>query len=618
MERESPGYWRPLANSPGAIRAAAIFSLMERALWINPKSGPLCRLEFNTVQMLMAQHYALCWHLGLPVKLIVPKYRQGGITTWTFGFFVARCLLAVAEGQAYRVGIVSHEEDGGETVFQIIRRYLKHLPPELNPHDTSDQKYKLTNDNTYQVRWSTGASIQVYSVKKLDALGRGGTLNALHCTEAGSYGDKGVDPKPAMAAIKSSLADTPEALPDQVVVYESTAKGHDAFFWPLTEEALTGKSNYVVKFLPWYLEPTYRMDWRTYRALTLQNRKNKDPGFKFEPDDEERALRTLLGQPVLPEDEDYRYRAELADEQLIWRRAKIAELDGGLKAFRREFPSTLEEAFAASEVCLFGAEVLAYYEGQVSEPILRGDVRLEEPTKNTEWLTSPMGPWAIWEERIPGEDYLIAADVSAGVGGDASNAYIFHEKSCRIVARFHGQIPWEDYAKLLEAAAYHWNRAYLVVESNVTATTAAGASVAASLHRNAYPNLHYNTEDDRLRPTAPDRPGFVTTPQNRSLVLAALEEAARKRRLESHDQRLVAEMRTFTWNEKKKRYEAAPGKHDDAVMSAAIGCYMLSPKGVRRVPTWAPPPEDPILKSIEQFKRMAAVQRSGGEEFFHL
>ena len=617
MERVSPGYWRPLVQSQGAIDAAVVFSLMERALWITPKSGPLCRLEFNTVQLLLAQHYAMCWHLGLPVKLIVPKYRQGGITTWTFAFFVARCLLAVAKGQAYRVGVVSHEEDGGETVFQIIRRYIRHLPPDLNPATTTDAKYKLSNENSYQVRWSTGASIQVYSVKKLDALGRGGTLNALHCTEAGSYGDKGVDPKPAMAAIKSSLADTPDALPQQVVVYESTAKGHDAFFWPLTEEALTGKSNYVVKFLPWYLEPTYRMSWDQYRAVVRQNKKNKDPGPRFVPTDEERNLRVLMNTPVLPEEEDYRYQADLDDEQLIWRRNKILELDGGAKAFKREFPSTLEEAFAASESCLFTAETLAYYDSQVCDPILRGDIELTQPTKETQWITTPNGPWAVWKERIPGEDYLIAADVSEGVGGDASNAYVFHEGNCEIVARFHGQVPWEDYARMLEAAAYYWNRAYLVVEANVTATTAAGGMVAAALHQANYPKLHYHVDEDRLRPTAPDKPGFVTDAKNRSVAITSLEEAARKRRLVCHDQRLVSEMRTFVWNEKRKRYEAAPGKHDDAVMSAAIGAYMLSPRGVSRASRDPAPTSDPILAAIERFKSYHA-NRTDSEGFFHL
>lgn len=619
MERVSPGYWRNLADSEGARNAAVLFSLMERSLWIADKSGRLVRLHFNTIQCLLAQHVALCWHLGLPVRLIVPKYRQGGITTWWFAFFVARCLLAVAKGQAFRVGIVSHEEDGGETVFQIIRRYIKHLPPELNP--ATSEKYKLTNENSYQVRWQTGASIQVYSVKKLDALGRGGTLNALHCTEAGSYGDKGVDPGPAMAAIKSSLADTPDALPDQVVVYESTAKGHDSFFWPMTEQALTGKSNYVVKFLPWYLEPTYRMGWVQYRALVCANPKNKDPGPRFSPTPDEVVLRQAIAQPVLPEEEDYRYQADLADEQLIWRRAKLVELDGGLKAFKREFPSTLEEAFEASESCMFPADVIAHYESLVCDPILRADVRLEQPTKATELLVHPTGQWAIWEERIPGEDYLISADVSAGVGGDASNAYVFHEQTCKIVARFHGQIPWEDYARLLEAAAYYWNMAYLVIESNVTATTAAGLSTATALHRNSYPKLHYHVEEDRINVGSPDRPGFVTTPQNRALVLAAIEEATRKRRLVCHDPRLPSEMRTFVLRTKKDgtpdRYMAAPGKHDDAIMSAAIGCYMLSPRGIRRVSPERPVQVDPILQAIERFKSYNAAEQGGGE-FFHL
>lgn len=608
VRRSGPGLWEALVDSEGARKAAEVFSLMERYLWIRPKEGTPRLLEFNAIQMILAFNVALAWHLKIPIRFLVPKYRQGGVTTWCFALLFALCLRATALGKAYRVGLVSHEEDGGEKVFQIIRTFVKNLPPALS--NTANPQFKTDHYNSVQITWSFGAELHVHSVKKLDALGRGGTVNALHCTEAGSYGDKGVNASEAMSAIKGSLVKEEDTLPDSMVIYESTAKGHDSFFWPLVEDSLKGKSDYVTLFLPWFLEPAYTMTWEAYRAQVRSNPVNPDPGPHFIPTHEEQALREQLRAPVPESDWHFRYSAELTDGQLIWRRSTIKELGGDVKSFRREYPSTIEEAFAATEQGRFTADQVAHYQSLVHEPLEHGDIRMPGANKVTTWEAHPHGAWAVWDRApIPGDSYTVVADVSEGQGQDNSHAIVLHDNSMRVVARYtSGQAQWEDVALVLEAAGYHWNRALVAVEANVSKTFMAGRLVAEALFKAGYSNLYFYREEDQLNPSAPSKPGWLTTEATRAKAISQMSEACRSRRLVSHDEILVREMRSFVWNEKKKRYEAAPGKTDDAVMTTAIACALLAPDGIKKHVGAVVPLNDPVANAIKHYEQLAKSQ----------
>lgn len=596
--------------SPGAQKAARVFQAME-GLRIRNKAGDLVPFIFNAAQLRLARYVAMCWHLGRPVRALVPKYRQGGITTWWRALAFVLCLFATEAGQAYRVGLVAHDDDGGETIFQITREFQKNLPPALDGEFTP--KFRLENFNLAGIRWASRSEDQVYSVKKLDALGKGGTINFLHLTEAASYGDKGVDAEVAINSIKGALVKEEATQPDSVVVYESTANGHDSFFWPQVEASFKGESDYVVMFLPWFLEPTYSMTWARYRAMVLANPQNADPGARFEPTDDERLLRAALAQPVSPEEEHYRYQHWLTDEQLIWRRSVIRDLGGRLRDFQRYYPATIEEAFQASERCAFAQDTIEHYLGAARDADDQGDVDLKNPSKATEWRASRHGKLRVWEHPRQGDEYLIAADVSEGTGGDFSCAYVFHRDTTTIVAAMHGQWEWEDYARALEAVAYYYNAAELVVEANVSRTSAAGAQVAAWLHRQGYRGLYYYREEDRLDPTSPGKPGWNTNDKTRSQALTALYEACRARRLASYDRRLASEMRTFVLNEKRKRYEAAPGKNDDAVLAAAIGCFLLQPSGQRPRGLVTTPSQDPVLAELARMRETyERTQRAAG------
>lgn len=577
-----------MLQSRGARKAAATFSLMER-LKIRNKLGRLIAFVMNATQTILAQYVAWCWHRGTPVRAINPKYRQGGVSTFWALLFVAICLLSVALKIDYRVAVVAQDDHHVRKIFEIYRTAIDNLPLEYD--GLHNPAYEIKSRTQAGYVWKAGCSIQCHSIKTADALGRGGRLNAIHYSEAGNFADKGLDATGATNAIDNSLSDDP----DSIVAVESTANGHDEFFWALCEASLRKENDYTVLFLPWYLDQTYAMDWSVYRRRILGNPANDDPGEEFVPTEEEELLRASLDVEVPERQRHYRYRTRLTNRQLIWRRWTTRnKCKGRSSLYRREYPSTYEEAFSSTEDCLFPGDVLAYYRTRTCEPVLRGTVELS-PQKIPTFLEHPHGELVVWERPIPGEDYLLTADTSEGLGRDFSAGYVFHKPTLRIVAALHGQYEWEDFAELVEEAAYFYNQARVAVENN-----GYGRSVNRALRRAGYPRLFYFADPEARGARQADKPGFPTTVATRTPALLALAEAARSHRLVAPDKGLVTELGCFVKNEAKGKYEARAGANDDRVMAAAIACYLLAPEGIR--------PQGPIVEEKKDLV-LAALER---------
>ena len=112
--------------------------------------------------------------------------------------------------------------------------------------------------------------------------------------------------------------------PDTEVYLESTAFGNTGYFaeqwekasFPNEEENPFG-NGYIRVFIPWFWEPSYRTQVTANFELTAEEVEYKD----------------LHG---------------LDNEQMQWRRKKIAEVNGDINRFCRDYPATPEEAFNAS------------------------------------------------------------------------------------------------------------------------------------------------------------------------------------------------------------------------------------------------------------------------------
>jgi hypothetical protein len=66
--------------------------------------------------------------------------------------------------------------------------------------------------------------------------------------------------------------------------------------------------------------------------------------------------------------------------------------------------------------------------------------------------------------------------------------------------------------------------------------------------------------------------GFTTTSKTRPLIVAKMEEFIRNNLIKIYSSRLLAEMKTFVWN--NGRAEAMRSYNDDLIMSFAVGCWV--------------------------------------------
>ena len=67
-------------------------------------------------------------------------------------------------------------------------------------------------------------------------------------------------------------------------------------------------------------------------------------------------------------------------------------------------------------------------------------------------------------------------------------------------------------------------------------------------------------------------PGFTTTSKTRPLIVAKMEEFIRNNLIKIYSSRLLAEMRTFVWN--NGRAESMRSYNDDLIMACAVGCWV--------------------------------------------
>jgi len=180
----------------------------------------------------------------------------------------------------------------------------------------------------------------------------------------------------------------------------------------------------------------------------------------------------------------------------------------------------------------------------------------------------------IWEENLPGNKYLLVADVARGDGKDFSVFHIVKLETMEVVAEYKGKPNLEMFAQLLFSTANEYGQCLMVVENNNI-----GYNVLEKLIEMQYPNLYYShkTTHDSVDPLVAETmsnvvPGFTTSMKTRPLIIAKLEEFIRNKLLILYSNRVLDEIRTFVWVHGKP--QAMRGYNDDLVMSLAIACWV--------------------------------------------
>lgn len=264
-----------------------------KCLRIRTKGGKIEPLALNQAQIYLHGRLEAQKARTGKVRALVLKGRQQGISTYIGGRYYWRA----SHTKGVRVFILTHEQDATNNLFGMVERYHTHCPDLVKPVTGAANAKELSFE-----RLESGYAVGTAGAK---AVGRSQTVQLFHGSEVAFWPNA----KTHFAGVVQAIPD----LPGTEVVLESTANGMGGEFHERWQQAEAGIGDYEAIFIPWFWQPEYQ--------------RPVPEGFSL--DDEEHA---------------YRDAHKLTLEQMVWRRAKIAELKDPL-LFKQEYPATAQEAF---------------------------------------------------------------------------------------------------------------------------------------------------------------------------------------------------------------------------------------------------------------------------------
>ncbi len=284
------------ARAQKALRLRSDFPYYAKSfLKIRSKSGKIEPLQLNTAQQYIHDLVETQKRETGKVRALILKGRQQGCSTYVEARFYHRTSL----GRGLRAFILSHEADSSANLFTMAMRFNENCPPAMRPATDRSNRQELVFSRT-------NCSYRVATAGK-DNVGRSETIQLFHGSEVAYW--------PHASAHASGAL---QAVPDEEgteIFLESTANGMANLYHQMWVKAEKGLSDYIAIFVPWFWQEEYQ------RAVPRE---------------------FVLNQ----EEEVYMEDHQIPIECMVWRRAKIADIDED--EFRREYPATAAEAFQTS------------------------------------------------------------------------------------------------------------------------------------------------------------------------------------------------------------------------------------------------------------------------------
>jgi len=490
---------------------------------ITDKAGQCCKLEANEAQRKLDDVIRWQRSQGKPVRIIILKARQQGMTTYGCAWQYCQC-----NQRANRNALMSAHDD--DSSIEIFRKYRRFQETDATPRP---EKYSSRKEITYDAPHHSSMLVKTAGKENL---GRGMTIHFFHGSEVAFW----TNAEKTLLSVMQCIPKGDNAT-DTAVILESTANGLGGVFYDRWIAAKRGQSDFYPLFLPWH-------SFHEYSVADVPR------GFMM--DDDEVELQELHG---------------LTDGQILWRRLTIAnDCGGNVDMFKQEYPSTDEEAFLVSGRPVFNQTALSAMAKGAVPPSIVGSISA------TGVVNDDSGHTEIWQPPVVGKLYAIGADVAEGLqpdeakDPDSSSAHVIEVRSGDVVAKLSGRMTTDVFADDLVSLATWYNNALLAPEINNTM----GGAVRESLKRSGYRNIYNTHRFEKVYNEQTARLGWRTDRVTRGEMLTELGKAIRDRDISVWSEQTVHQCRVFVYD-KMGKATAQPGEHDDDVMSLAIAWQMV-------------------------------------------
>lgn len=507
-------------------------------LRIRTKTGEVVPLEFNVAQKIVHERVRKIKMENRPVRIIILKARQQGISTYTEGLIFHD----TATRKGRKSNIIAHDPESSASIFEMTKLFYESLPLGIAPMKRYDNTRRLVfenpDDEARKENPGLRSSLQVGTAAKKEK--RGSTVHNFHASEVAFWPD-------ADRLMLAALQEVPDHS-DTMVILESTANGVGGYFYKTYWTAKNGENGYEAIFLPWHIFPEYS------RPI--------EAGFILTKSEEE--LKELY---------------HLTDEQLSWRRWAIANKCGGSElTFRQEYPSSDREAFIVSGSPKFNVENLAIYQQYCPKPKWIGDLtsaNTSEGVKTPEINKHSGGHLRIYKWPDPKKTYVIGGDTAKGTpNSDFSVLQVLEKETGDLCATLRGKINPTEFAYEAARLGYFYggaSKAALIgIEVNKD-----GITTNRELHSVIqYPLLFRRRTVDKTSEETEYKLGFHTNDRTRAVILNKLDNWINEGEFALNDETTILECMTFVKDEAGK-YEAQEGCHDDCVIALAIAVYIF-------------------------------------------
>ena len=549
----------------------------------------LFRLSYP--QRILVERFEAKRRANKPIRLILLKARQWGGSTTTqlymawLQFFHRRGLNSL---------IIAHQGAGSVEIKDMFDRMIADYPLEMlyKPGEAFSPKAPkmvgVGNYGTINRIPQRNCKIKLGTAEKPDSC-RGGDYNLVHLSEVGLWKKtEGKSPEDIVRSACSGILYKPLTM----IVMESTANGTGNFFYNEYKAANDPEipSQFESLFISWFDIEQYSLPFengKDLRQFALELWLNRD-------NDNVRSSREESGRYLW-----WLWQKGATLEGINWYiQERAGKNDHGVMA--SEYPSDDIEAFVHSGTMVFDKYQVEEFNSGCRPPRFVGDVYAKaddgsDALRNLKFHEDRQGMLWVWnlpeeeEETIVTDRYLTVVDVGGrSHKADWSVIVVFDRINMidgdrpSVVAQWYGHCDIDKLAWKAAQIAAFYNNSLLVIESNTLETHDKERQVEGgdqSLYilnqiSDVYPNLYARRQsEDEIRQGIPRKYGFHTNIATKPMIISTLIKVIREHLYTERDKRCLAEFLDY---ERKQNgsYGAVSGKHDDLLMTRAIGLHI--------------------------------------------
>ena len=436
--------------------------------------------------------------------------------------------------------IMTHHASVSKSLFVKLKKMYVSLPRDKYPIFP-----KTLLNNRDELYLDNGSRIIIATAQGEDAIS-GNSFQLIHLSEMAKY------PTDVQEEIIATCIPALAKNESSAIIIESTAYGYNTYQEMFMKALRDKESVWKAHFYSWLAKAYEKQFKHTFdEAESWFKINNQGRRMTYEDlEHDEKVLRDKYGAT---------YR------QLMFRRYYIQT--NSLEKFRREFPTSPDEAFMETSKSVFDNNKIIERLHHVIPPLETKDVYDKLPDVLKPYVNKNL---FIYHLPKPKMRMFAGVDVSSGQGGDYSTMSIFDADGQQVASFYANNIAVYRFAEIVDALGKFFNYAFICVERN-----SYGLPLLERLRKDyGYLNLLKQKVFDQ-RGKRKMQLGFQTTNVTKPIIINDMKEMFELGLINIECIRTLEEMKIYQEKNGKMGNKKGANNHDDLVIAVAMTCQAM-------------------------------------------